>query len=76
MRLPEPFCQFCHDKDGNLDYRELHAIAIGIGDALCFAPFWRAWQEYRSEWHYYTAARGITTTLWLVGMIRLVRRSR
>lgn len=53
---------------------EWHAICSGVGDGL------RPWCSqkmavclYAKEWHYYSAARGITTALWLAGIILGVR---
>lgn len=77
MKLPEPFCEFCRkkvtDAEGNvvarvLDYDELHAIECGIGDALSFAPYKRAWLKHRTEWHYYIVARGVTTLVMLTAL--------
>ncbi len=84
LRLPEPWCQFCHKVDPEtkklvFDYVEHHAILIGIGDGL--QPWHtdaRAWELHKTDWHYYIVARGVTTfvatlTL-LVGVLRVCRK--
>ena len=37
--IPEPFSQFCHDKDGNFDWGEHHAILLGTLVPFFMWPF-------------------------------------
>ena len=39
MKIPSPFNQFCHDKDGNFDWCEHHAILLGALVPFFMWPF-------------------------------------
>ena len=38
MRLPKPFCEFCHT-EGKFDFNEWHALVMGFGFPLWLWPF-------------------------------------
>ena len=71
--LPEPWCQFCHNDDGSFDYDEWHAILCGIGDGLRPCSSNKAWELHKDNWHYYVVTRGITSMLWVVILILLLK---
>jgi len=71
--MKEPFCQFCRHDDGTFDYDEHHAILCGIGDGLRPCKTDKAWELHKDEWHYYVVARGITSMLWVVILILLLK---
>ena len=71
--MKPPWSDICRYEDGMIDYNEIHAILVGIGDALRPCSDARAWELHCNNWHYYTVARGVTTILLIVGLILLVK---
>jgi len=84
--MREPFCQFCRKRmpaqivDGDwvpehfeFDYDELHAIECGIGDGLRPSLSNKAEEQHKEDRHYYLVARGVTSALFLIILILLLR---
>jgi len=45
MTLPEPFCEFCRNKDGSFNYDEWHALLLGFATPYFMWPFIVGWSQ-------------------------------